>query len=203
MTYTSRAFPRGPKYVRRTLYLDGRLVHHVKRLAESESWQLADLARGMIMVGLTLRQLHEAESEIVSMKHFVTAKDALNYLVHGAVRRRYRRRGGRRGESVTVHLPAGFLKHLDMYAHSHGRSRNDALRALLQDGLLCYMFGYNHFLKGIMKSREHEAARSQVSDENVKDSHLVPHAQEPKLSQSPNTPGMTGPFLRTRKSQMR
>jgi hypothetical protein len=115
----------------------------------------------MIMVGLTLRHLHEAESEVRSMHHFVTATDALNYLAHGAVRRRYKRSGGRRGEWITVHLPAGFLKHVDIYAQGHGRSRNDALSMLLQDGLLCYLFAYGHFLKSAIEARNHATVGAQ------------------------------------------
>jgi hypothetical protein len=157
------AAQRGPKYVRRSLYLDAWLAHELKGLAESESWQRADLARGMIMVGLTLRHLHETESEVGSMEHFVTATDALNYLVHGAVRRRYSRHGGGRAEWVTLHLPAGFLKHVDLYARGHGRSRNDALSMLLQDGLLCYLFGYRHFLKAGIEARDHQAAAGSQS----------------------------------------
>jgi hypothetical protein len=154
------AFPRGPKYVRRTLYLNSGLVHHLKEFAESESWQVADLARGMILVGLALRHLYEAQSEVASSQRFITATDALKYFKRGAVPRRYRRRSGRRGETVTVHLPAGFLTHADAYARGHGRSRNDALRLFLQDGVFCYRFGYMQFLKGITKHLEHEAAGS-------------------------------------------
>jgi len=153
--------PRGPKYLTRTLYLDYRLVSHLRDFAKSESWQIADLARCMILVGLALRHLYEAESEVGSTQRLITATDALTYFARGAVPRRYSRRRGGRGEWVTVSLPAGFLKHVDTYASGHGRSRNDALRLFLQDGIFCYRFGYMQFLKGIMKTREHEAAGSQ------------------------------------------
>jgi len=81
--------PRGPKYLPRTVYVDERLAYHLRELAKSESWELADLARGMIMVGLTLRNLHEAESEVGSMNRWITVTDALNHFLHGAVPRRY------------------------------------------------------------------------------------------------------------------
>jgi hypothetical protein len=35
------------------------------------------------------------------------------------------------------------------------------LNMFLQDGIFCYRFGYMQFLKGIMKTREHDATRSQ------------------------------------------
>jgi hypothetical protein len=111
----------------------------------------------MILVGLALRHLYEAESEVGSTRRLIKAVDALNYFVHGAVRRRYSRRRGGHGVWVTVSLPAGFLKHVDTYASSHGRSRKDALRLFLQDGIFCYRFGYMQFLKGIMKTRESTA----------------------------------------------
>ncbi len=151
---------RGPKYLRRTLYLDYRLDSHLRDFAKSESWELADLARGMIMVGLALRHLYESESEVGSTKRLITATDALEYFAHGTVRRRYSRRGGGEGVWMTVSLPAGFLKHVDTYASSHGRSRNDALGMFLQDGIFCYRFGYMQFLKGIMKRREHDGTGS-------------------------------------------
>ena len=175
MNPTEPAAPRGPKYVRRTIYLDARLFRHLKGLAKSETWQLADLARGLIMVGLILRHLHEAESEVVSMDHYVTAVDALNYLAHREVRRRYSGRGGGRGESVTVHLPARFLDHVDLYARGHGRSRNEALTILLQDGVLCYVFGYRHFLRAAIKARDHEGTvASQIQDLTGKESSTKP-----------------------------
>ena len=151
---------KGPKYLPRTLYIHEGLAGHLRGLAESESWELADLARGMILVGLALRHLYEAESELGSMEGLINATNALNYFVHRAVRRRYsrRRRGGGCGVWITVHLPAGFVEHVDRYARGHARSRNDALAMFLQDGLYCYLLGYTRFLKGSMKNLEHEAA---------------------------------------------
>ena len=140
------------------MYLDERLASHLRGMAESDSWEFADLARGMILVGLALRHLYEAESEVGSMGRLINTTNALNYFVHGAVRRRYSQRGGGRGVWMTVSMPAGFVKHIDQYARIHARSRNDALNMFLQDGILCYLLGYTQFLKGITKSRDHEAA---------------------------------------------
>ena len=123
--------PRGPKYLRRTLYLDYRLASHLRDFAKSESWELADLARCMILVGLALRHLYESESAVGSTQRLITATDALKYFTRGAVRRRYSRRSAGQGVWMTVSLPAGFLKHVDTYARSHGRSRNDALNLFL------------------------------------------------------------------------
>jgi hypothetical protein len=123
----------------------------------------------MILVGLALRHLYEAESEVSSTHRLIKTVDALNYFLHGSVRRRYSRRGGGQGVWVIVSLPAGFLKHVDTYASGHGRSRNDALTLFLQDGIFCYRFGYMQFLKGIMKSRGHEATGSQDHGQGDKD----------------------------------
>jgi len=153
--------PRGPKYLRRTLYLDYRLASHLRDFAKSESWEIADLARCMILVGLALRHLYEAESEVGSTQRLITATDALKKHFAGGVPRRYSRRTSGQGVWMTVSLPAGFLQHVDSYARSHGRSRNDALNLFLQDGIFCYRFGYMQFLKGITNYLEHEAAGSQ------------------------------------------
>jgi hypothetical protein len=87
-------------------------------LAKSESWELADLARGMIISGLAIRNLHAANPQ--RMGRFITVTAALNYLGHGANRRRYSPRGKIRGQWLTIHLPQGFLKHVDLYARGHG-----------------------------------------------------------------------------------
>lgn len=150
------------------MYLRRRLLVYLRKLAESESWELADLARALMTVGLTLRYLYEARSGVGSKHRVFTAKVALNYLGHGTVRRGYSPRGSR-GEWLTVHLPAGFLKKVDMWAHDHGRSRNDALSLFLQDGLFCYLSSYKRFLKATIDARNSQAAAG---------SHRVPGEKE-------------------------
>ena len=143
-------------YVRCTVYLGGQLGRHLKERAESESWQLADLARGMIIAGLTFRHIYDSEKER-SLERFVAATEALNFLGYGAGRRRYRPRGLGRGEWVTIHLPAGLLKQVAVWACRHGRSRNDALSLLLQDGLLLYVTANKRFQEAAEEARSHEA----------------------------------------------
>jgi hypothetical protein len=109
----------------------------------------------MIIAGLTIRHLHGANPRVT--ERFITVTAALNYLGQSTVRR-YSQRGMVRGQWVTIHLPAGFLKHVDLYARNYGRSRNDALSMLLRDGLLLYLIGYKHFLKAALDAREHETA---------------------------------------------
>jgi hypothetical protein len=106
----------------------------------------------MIISGLTIRNLHAANPQ--RMERFITVTAALNYLGHGAGRQRYSSRGKIRGQWVTIHLQAGFLQHVDLYARGHGRSRNDALSMFLQDGLSLYLIGYKHFLEAAIKTRE-------------------------------------------------
>lgn len=164
--------PRGPKYVRRTLYLDARLVRRLKNLAESESWQLADLTRPVITVVLTFRYLYEVGSEAGSNHRLIAIMKALNYFGSGTTPRRYSQRGFR-GEWVTVHLPADFLQHVGMYAHGHGRTRNSALSMFLRDGLLCYFFGYKHFLKTATEASDHEAATGAQNESSSDDENSI------------------------------
>jgi hypothetical protein len=70
---------RGPKYVQCMVYLGQHLGRNLKRRAESESWQLADLARGMIIAGLTFRFIYDSEKHR-SLEHFVAMTGALNSL---------------------------------------------------------------------------------------------------------------------------
>jgi hypothetical protein len=142
--------PPGARYVQRNLYLRSRLAYQLRNVAIDESWELADLARTMVMVGLTIRELHQAEEEIRSEHKLIIGLEAFTRLVQGHVSRPYRRRtGNRKGVWVTVHFPAGFLKHVVAYARMNGQSLNGALAMFLRDGLLCYLTGYNRFLKAL------------------------------------------------------
>jgi predicted HTH transcriptional regulator len=119
-------------------------------LAINESWELADLARAMILVGLTIRELHEMEEELRGQHELIIGLEELTRLTRGRSSRPYHKRGlSRKGVWITVHLPAGLLAHVATYARMNGRSRNDALAMLLRDGMLCYSTGYNRFLKAL------------------------------------------------------
>lgn len=133
------------------MYLGGQLSRHLKERAETESWQLADLARGMIIAGLTFRHIYDSEKQR-SLERFVAATKALNFLSYGAGRRRYRPRRLGRGKWVTVHLPAGLLYQVAMWARGHGRSRNDALSLFLQDGFLLYVTANKRFQEAAIET---------------------------------------------------
>ena len=124
----------------------------------------------MIISGLTIRNLHTANPR--RMERFIHVTAALNYFRRGAGRR-YSLRGKIRGQWVTVHLPAGFLKHVDLYARGHGRSRNDALSMLLQDGLSLYLIGYKHFLEAALELSE-TTARPQRQERGDEGSSVGP-----------------------------
>ncbi|MFI5449799.1 MAG: hypothetical protein ACHQ03_08570 [Candidatus Bathyarchaeia archaeon] len=125
----------------------------------------------MIIAGLTFRHIYDSEKER-SLERFVTATGALKFL--GPVRGRYSPRGLGRGEWVTIHLPAGFLKQVVMWARSHGRSRNDALSLFLQDGLLLYVTAYKRFERAATETRNHVVAAG---------------SQEPRDRESSVSPG--------------
>jgi hypothetical protein len=126
-------------------------------LAARESWELADLGRVLIMMGLAFRELHDAEADVRRKKHrlFAAVKilNALTPRMGGGSRRPYRMRiGSSNSVWITVHLPAGFLTHVAKYARMNGRSQNDALTLFLRDGLLLYLYGYSRFLKAQAES---------------------------------------------------
>ena len=120
-------------------------------MAVKESWQLADLARTMIIVGLTVRELHESEEQMHAERKLIVAVKELTRLTKGRASHPYRFRGvNRRGVWVTVHLPASLLAHVGAYARMKGYSQNDVLTMFLRDGVLCYLTGYNRFLRTIV-----------------------------------------------------
>jgi len=142
--------PPGARYVRRTIYLHQRLAWQFRNLVIHGSWQLADLARVMIIVGLTIRELHEMEEDIRGTHELITGVEALTRLTRGRVSRPYHKRGAnRKGVWFTVHIPAGFLAHVATYARMNGRSQNHVLTMFLRDGMLCYLTGYNRFLRAL------------------------------------------------------
>ena len=143
--------PAGARYVRRTLYLRRRLAYQFRSLAVSESWELADLARVMILVGLTVRELHEAEEDMRSDHELLIGLEGLTRLTQGRLRRPYKRGFNRRGEWITIHMPAGLLSHIATYAKMDGRSQNDALTMFLRVGILCYLTAYNRFRKSLSR----------------------------------------------------
>jgi hypothetical protein len=104
----------------------------------------------MILVGLSIRELHEMEEEIRGQHELIIGLEGLTRLARGRLSRPYHKRGvNRKGVWITVHLPAGFLTHVAIYATMNGRSQNDALTMFLRDGMLCYFTGYNRFLKAL------------------------------------------------------
>ena len=144
----------GAKYVRRTVYLHHRLAWQFRNLAIEGSWQMADLARAMVIVGLTIRELHEMEEDIRGTHELMIGVEALTRLTRGRVSGPYHRRGmNRKGVWIRVHLPAGLLAHVATYARMNSRSQNDALTMFLRDGMLCYHTGYNRFLKALSAGR--------------------------------------------------
>jgi len=144
--------PAGAKYVRRTIYLRPQLEYRLRSLAVRESWQLADLARTMIIVGLTVRELQKSLEEIGSEHKLVIAMKELTRVTRSSATHPYSFRGvNRRGVWITVHLPAGFLAHVVTYARVKGYSQNDALSMFLRDGMLCYLTGYNRFLRALVE----------------------------------------------------
>ena len=106
------------------------------------------------MVGLTVRELHEMEEEIRGTHKLLIGVEALRRLTGGRVSRPYHRRGmNRKGVWITVHMPAGFLAHVATYARMNGCSQNYALTMFLRDGMVCYLTGYNRFLKALTVSQ--------------------------------------------------
>jgi len=103
----------------------------------------------MIIVGLTVRELLKAQEGIRS-KHRLIAVEALRQFSPDGAKRAYKlRTSDRKGEWVTVHLPAGLLTHVATYAKVNGYSQNEALAMFLKDGMRCYLAGRKRFLRAL------------------------------------------------------
>ena len=90
----------------RTLYLRKRLAYQFRNVAIGESWQMADLARVVILARLTIHELHEAEEEIRSKHELIAGIEALTRLTRGRVNRSYRRNGMNRRGRADHSLPS-------------------------------------------------------------------------------------------------
>jgi hypothetical protein len=101
----------------------------------------------MIITGLTVRELLKAQEH---SEHKLIALEALNQFSRDRPKRAYRPRTyDRKGEWITVHLPAGFLTHVATYAKVNGYSQNEALAMFLRDGMRCYLAGRKRFLRAL------------------------------------------------------
>ena len=139
------------KYATLTLYLSVGLARHFRGVASDGGWELGDLARTLILAGLSFSLLHVAEDELASETRLTYAVREFTSMITGTVRRPYQTRSSsRRGSWITIRLPEGFLKFLSLYARSTGRSRNRALNLFLKAGLLLYLSSYNKFLRTII-----------------------------------------------------
>jgi hypothetical protein len=127
-------------------------------MARDGGWELGDLARAMLLAGLSFSL---AEDKFASETRLTYEVGELRRLTTGTVRRPYRTGlGNRRGSWITVRLPKGFLKLVTMYAGSTGSSRNGAVNLFLKAGLLVYLVGYNKFLRTIVAETKSRPNRS-------------------------------------------
>ena len=129
-------------YRRFSLYLDGRQAYAVKGLASDEGWDVADLLRVLIVLGL--REAFQDTEHLAKRLRY-----------GGFVRRMLRPLKAEIASSAVMdlRLPGGLAMIVDVYARGTAASRNQALSELILAGTKAYCETELSFHKALKASR--------------------------------------------------
>lgn len=124
------------KYGRAAARIPADLERACKRLASSEGWGLGDLYRSLILLGacgsyLTLRS-SEPDEDTADARFPSVMKQYLGGRV-------YAPGTGRRSRIMTLYLPAGVARWLDLYSKLTSEMRSHVYARFLRAGLLIYL----------------------------------------------------------------
>ena len=129
-------------YRRLSLYLDKLQAYPIKRLASIEGWEVADLLRVVIVLGL-LEAFQDTERLTRRLKYGALARDM------------FRPFKAECASSVIMdlRLPEGLAMMVDVYARKTAASRNQVLSGLILAGTKAYCETDLSFRKALQASR--------------------------------------------------
>jgi hypothetical protein len=129
-------------YRRLSLYLDKLQAYPIKRLASMEGWEVADLLRVVIVLGL-LETFQDTEHLTRRLKYGALARDMLRPLKAECAS----------SVVMDLRLPEGLAMMVDVYARKTAASRNQVLRELILAGTKAYCETDLSFHKALKASR--------------------------------------------------
>jgi hypothetical protein len=137
------------------------LLFQVKSVAQKEGWAFSDLMRMLIVLGATVRWLglrkQENQDRLEKMVRLGGMADILeNAGLHKPRTRIYpivRDYAGRATDVVTLILPPGYARLIEVYAATRRTSKSDACETLLTTGLVTYLRAENALLQALQQLR--------------------------------------------------
>jgi hypothetical protein len=114
-------------YRRLSLYLDKLQAYPIKRLASIEGWEVADLLRVVIVLGL-LEAFQDTERLTRRLKYGALARDMFRPLKAECAS----------SVVMDLRLPEGLAMMVDVYARKTAASRNQVLSELILAGTKAY-----------------------------------------------------------------
>jgi hypothetical protein len=129
-------------YRRFSLYLDKLQAYPIKRLASMEGWEVADLLRVVIVLGL-LEAFQDTERLTRRLKYNALARDMLRPFKAECAS----------SVVMDLRLPEGLAMMVDIYARKTAASRNQVLSELILAGTKAYCETDLSFHKALKASR--------------------------------------------------
>lgn len=129
-------------YRRLSLYLDKLQAYPIKRLASIEGWEVADLLRVVIVLGL-LETFQDTEHLTKRLKYGALARDMLRPFKAECAS----------SVVMDLRLPEGLAMMVDVYTRKTAASRNQVLRELILAGTKAYCETDLSFHKALKASR--------------------------------------------------
>ena len=129
-------------YRRLSLYLDKLQAYPIKRLASMEGWEVADLLRVVIVLGL-LEAFQDTEHLTRRLKYGALARDMIRPLKAECAS----------SVVMDLRLPEGLAMMVDVYARKTAASRNQVLSELILAGTKAYCETDLSFHKALKASR--------------------------------------------------
>jgi hypothetical protein len=135
----------------------------VKGVALKEGWAVSDLVRLLVVFGAAMSWLRLRKQENLDRLGEIVRVGRMADMFNEAIPHKPRTRiypgvrqpaqAGRTTDVVTLILPAGYARLIEVYASTNMMSKSDACERLLKIGLVAYLTAENALLRGIQRVR--------------------------------------------------
>jgi hypothetical protein len=137
------------------------LLFQVKGVAQKEGWAFSDLVRMLIVLGAVAKWLGLRKQENQDRLEKTVRLGGMADMLEKAASHRPRTRiypivrddAGRATSVVTLILPAGYARLIEVYAATKRTSKSDACETLLTTGLVTYLTAENAMLQALQRVR--------------------------------------------------
>ena len=149
------------RYRRWSIRVPRLLLFRVKGVAQKERWALSDLVRMLIVLGAAVKWLGLREQENQDRLEKTVRLGGMADMLEKATSHKPRTRiyplvrddAGQPTDVVTLILPAGYARLIEVYAATKRTSKSDACTTLLTVGVVTYLTAENALLQAIQRVR--------------------------------------------------